>query len=104
MCGLLPVVSGVPQGSILDLYFSLYVYINHLPLSFISSHIIFACDTKSKMRVSSIKDCIALLDDLDSMASWSQTWKLLFKDSKFAVVTMCSSEPKSVHIRSMEVL
>ncbi len=34
------------------------------------------------MKVSGIKDCISLKDYLDSMTSWSQTWKPLFKDSK----------------------
>lgn len=89
--GLLPVLSGVPQGSILGPLLFL-VYINDLPLSTTSAKLsLFADDTKGKKRIVHLSDCVSLQNDLDSIGYWSQTWKLLFKESKCGCVRECLS-------------
>ena len=83
---LVPVLSGVPQGSILGpLLFALFI--NDLPscLHF-SKPFIYADDTKclwSTTRGVSI-DIYPLQSDLDELFLWSQTSELYFNDSKFA--------------------
>lgn len=80
--GLLPVLSGVPQGSILGPILFL-VYINDLPSCPIhSSMLLFADDTKCIKSISSFNDRDLLQADLDTTADWSATWKLLFNHSK----------------------
>ena len=80
--GLLPVLSGVPQGSILGPIFFL-IYINDLPpCSIYSSMLLFADDTKCGKSISSLKDRDLLQVDLDTIVDWSPTWKLLLNHSK----------------------
>ena len=71
----LPVISGVPQGSILGPILFL-VYVNDLPLQVSFSDVfLFADDTKC-LKVSSPLDSSQLQEDLNHLSSWSMNWKL----------------------------
>ena len=73
----LPVISGVPQGSLLGPLLFL-IYINDLPFSLKHSEsFLFADDTKCLRPIRSPHDCIQLQSDLDALSSWSSDWKLI---------------------------
>ena len=79
---MLPVISGVPQGSILGpLLFA--VFINDLPNCVSSStSYLFADDTKCLKVISNQIDIQILQEDLDNLSNWSHANKLLFNESK----------------------
>ena len=87
---LLPVVSGVSQGSILGPLLFL-VFVNDLPA--VVQHslmLMFADDTKCGKLVRSPLDSFQLQADLDAMCSWSKEWKLEFKVCKCILMRCCS--------------
>ena len=77
----LPVISGVPQDSILGpLVFLIYVndiptYINHSRL------FMFAYDTKYLKSIEFISDAAHFQCDTDSLFDWSRKWRLEFNHS-----------------------
>ena len=77
----LPVVSGVPQGSILGPILFL-IFINDLPDNINSACKIFADDTKIYSSVNTLDDSNILQGDLDELFNWSMTWRLLFNATK----------------------
>ena len=69
--GILPVISEVPQGSILGPLLFL-IYINDLPDKLSkSSRLLFADDAKCFMPISATSDCDSLQSELSSLADWS---------------------------------
>ena len=82
---LVPLRSGVPQGSVLGpLLFLLYV--NDLP-DVVSSNVkMFTDDTKLFSGISSEGDARALQSDLDALLKWSGTWQLPFNQDKCKVL------------------
>ena len=87
-----PVLSGVPQGSILGPLLFI-VFVNNLPSSVLSSSIfLFADDAKCVMPVSSITDCQLLQNDLTRLVEWSTTWNLLLNEDKCSVFHLTASQ------------
>jgi hypothetical protein len=79
----LPVLSGVPQGSILGPLLFLY-YINNcgqnLPHKINLS--LYADDSKLSCQIKDINDCISLQDGLDSLVSWGIKHGMYFNPNK----------------------
>ena len=104
---LLPVISGVPQGSILGPLLFL-IYVNDLPLSINSSSLLlFADDTKCLKSIDCLHDCDLLQNDLSLLSDWSLKWKLLFNVSKCVNLTFSLSHDPIVHpyfINDKEIL
>ena len=79
----LPVGSGVPQGSILGPVLFL-LYINDM-VNVVSENTaigLFADDAKIFRNIKTMHDCEILQEDLNSLLTWSNTWKLQFNLSK----------------------
>ena len=89
----LPVLSGVPQGSILGpLLFLIYVNDLHLSASS-SSLLLFADDTKCFNMVRSPFDSLVLQQDLTSLFNWSNHWKLSYNELKCILIHFSASCP-----------
>lgn len=96
---MLPVISGVPQGSILGPLLFL-LYINDLPSSIVHSEtFLFADDTKCLRPISSSNDHFLLQSDLDLLSKWSTEWKLTFNETKCSLLSIisCPSANQSDH-------
>ena len=76
-----PVLSGVPQGSVLGPILFL-IYINDLDDSITSNVLKFADDTKLFRKVNTDGDKQHLQNDLDRLVKWSEKWQMLFNFGK----------------------
>ena len=76
-----PVISGVPQGSVLGPILFL-IYINDLENEIGSNILKFADDTKMFRRVESQEDRHKLQVDLNKLVKWAEKWQMLFNKDK----------------------
>lgn len=80
-----PVLSGVPQGSVLGPCLFL-IYINDMPDSLISNVRLFADDTIVYLTISSLTDCHTLQSDLQKLEQWEQEWLMSFNPDKCEII------------------
>ena len=80
-----PVVSGVPQGSVLGPVLFL-IFINDLPEDINSRTRLFADDCILYRQLSSKNDQQLLQEDLDRLATWEKTWGMEFHPQKCSVM------------------
>ncbi len=85
-----PVISGVPQGSILGPVLFL-LYVNDLPDITQNTAKMFADDTKLYARIQDEQDCENLQRDLNHLSVWSRQWLLNFNADKCVVLRIKSS-------------
>ena len=76
-----PVLSGVPQGSVLGPVLFL-IFISDLPENIRSSVRRFASDCVLYRNIESPMDCHILQDDLNSLAQWETDWQMKFNVAK----------------------
>ena len=87
MSNIAPVISGIPQGTVLGPVLFV-IYINDLLDDVSSDGLMFADDTKIFRQISSLEDALHLQDDLKKMEKWSDTWLLKFNAEKCHVLTL----------------
>ena len=84
-----PVISGIPQGSVLGpLLF--VIYINDLPISCNANGdlFLFADDAKLFKHISCIEDSVCLLEDCQSLYDWSERWLMKLNIKKCKVLSI----------------
>ena len=76
-----PVLFGVPQGSVLGpVLFK--IFIKDLPDNIRSSVCLFADDCVLYRNIHSLQDCLTLQEDLTSLGQWEADWQMKFNVAK----------------------
>ena len=100
----LPVMSGVPQGSILGpLLFVLFINDISTRISNGTSICLFADDTKIWRGMSSVEDCNILQNDIDYLHDWCISNQMKFHPNKCKVVSI-NSKSSSTHLAYLGLL
>jgi hypothetical protein len=92
----LPVISGVPQGSVLAPVLFV-IYINDLPTVVRSQLYLYAHDTKITRRIQTNKDFVMLQEDFDRLCLWATTWQLKLNIKKCKVMHFGHNNVKLVY-------
>ena len=84
-----PVESGLPQGSVLAIGPSLFLfYVNDMPEGLTSTVRLFTDDTIAYIAITSDADTNTLQKDLDKLAEWQGAWFVKFHPEKCNVLTI----------------
>ena len=98
-----PVISGVPQGSVLGPILFL-IYINDLENEIGSNILKFADDTKMFRRVESQEDRHQLQVDLNKLVKWAEKWQMLFNKDKCKCLHIGQANAKKNYLMNNTVL
>ena len=93
----LPVLSGVPQGSILGPLLFL-IYVNDLPKSISqgTTMAMFADDTKCHRAIKNLQDSEILQSDLNNITRWCHDWRMELNKSKCVVLHITRSRAPAI--------
>ena len=99
----LPVLSGVPQGSVLGPCLFV-IYINDIDDTVSSKILKFADDTKITASISSVEEQHILQTDLTRLMEWSEEWQMKFNVNKCKVMHLGYNNPSYEYSMNDEVL
>ena len=98
----IPVISGVPQGSVLEPCLFV-IYINDIDDAVSSKILKFTDDTKITASISSVEERNILQTDLTRLMEWSEAWQMKFNVNKGKVMHYRFNNPSwSDHILNMQ--
>ena len=91
------VISGVPQGTVLEPILFL-LYINDLPDGVVNSAArLYADDCIVYRSIRNVHDAILLQNDLNSIAEWELTWKMKLNIDKCFIMRFGRARQKKIH-------
>ncbi|MCW4309230.1 MAG: reverse transcriptase family protein [Candidatus Thiodiazotropha endolucinida] len=96
-----PVISGVPQGTVLGPLLFL-LFINDLPDCVKAKTRLFADDCIIYQTIKSLEDCLQLQDDLNSLAEWEKKWGMLFHPEKCSTLRVTKSQSPVLYDYSLK--
>ena len=99
----IPVISGVPQGSVLGPCLFV-IYINNIDDAVSSKILKFADDTKITASISSVEERNILQTDLTRLMKWSEEWQMKFNVNKCEVMHYGFNNPSYEYLMNDEVL
>jgi len=96
----LPVLSGVPQGTVLGPLLFL-LYINDIETDVTSEIRLFTDDCIVYRTIKSSTDCVVLQSDISKLQSWACTWQMHFNPHKCHILPIshkCNETIPSYHL------
>lgn len=99
----LPVISGVPQGSVLGPLLFL-IYINDLPLHITSSIRLFADDCVIYRRITKPEESLILQQDLNMFSLWCNTWQMKVNVTKSKLLTFTGQRTPAIRNYTLQTL
>ena len=101
----LPVLSRVPQGSILGPILFL-IYINDIAdvVHLDSEMALYADDSKCFRVIKSLNDSLLLQSDLDNLATWSKTLDMDFKETKSTILSYTRKHHPAIQSYTLDEL